>query len=144
LSKAAIPVFYPTFVQVMKRIVTLLLLFLYTASIAGIGIKAFYCCDKLQSVTASFLPDAKTACGKGDSKTGCCNTKYKFFKVKDSHESFTAVDVPLQPFTTTAFIYPPQPTVNLGIRHFQVFTRSNAPPGISKLPAYIVNCVYRI
>lgn len=129
----------------MRKIATLLLLFLYTTSITGFGVKTFYCCNKLRSVSATFLLDARSEYAKEKSHPGCCDTKYTFFKVRDNHQSAGEVHAPLKPDIAAQLFYISyRSAVSLLNSSERVLHRSNAPPVVSNRPSYIINCVYRI
>ena len=128
----------------MKKIVAILLLFVYATSIAGIGIKSFYCCNKLKSISPVMLLDKSNANDKSRNEGGCCNTTYSFFKVKDNHKAASGLSAPVQPVFTILFDICSPPVYSSVYGNTQVDHRSNAPPLFNSRPSYIVNCVYRI
>lgn len=128
----------------MKKIVAILLLFVYATSIAGIGLKTFYCCNKLRSISPVMLLDKSNANDKSQNDGGCCNTKYSFFKVKDNHKAAAGLTAPVQPVFNILFDIGNPPVYNSFSGSIQVHHRSNAPPLFDSRPSYIVNCVYRI
>ena len=88
--------------------------------------------------------DAKDKCGKGDSKDGCCNTKYAHFKVKDSHLVSAELATPEKLFidlhTSTSALQ----SVALIAQEVDLINGSHAPPLHTGVPVYILNCVFRI
>ncbi len=50
-------------------------------------------------VSVAIADDAKDKCGKGNTKDGCCKTKYQYFKVKDSHLVTADLTTPEKLFT---------------------------------------------
>jgi len=128
----------------MKKVVAILLLFVYAASIAGFGIKTFYCCSKLRSVSAILLLDRSSGNAADKNDDGCCNTKYSFFKIKDNHKAASALTVPVQPVVDVLFDFPSSPVGSCFYGNIQVAHRSNAPPPFVGRPTYMINCVYRI
>lgn len=82
----------------MKKAAIILLICVYSLATMGFSLKQFYCCGKLKSVTFSLLQEAKDKCGNGDDKTGCCDSKFQFFKVKDNHISADQADFPFKHF----------------------------------------------
>lgn len=70
----------------MKRFLALVIITLYLASSLGITVHVHYCMGKIEGI--SLLQGEKERCGrcgmkKAESKKGCCNDKYKTFKVTD-------------------------------------------------------------
>lgn len=129
----------------MKKAALILLLSLYTLSVAGIGIKQFYCCGKLKSTSISFTREAKEKCKNGDEKSDCCKTKYQTFKVKDSHIAAADISSPAKHFTDVHLITPSFDIITALVTGPVNHTNeSHAPPLHHGVPIYILNCVYRI
>ena len=107
------------------------------------GINRFYCCGKLASVTITYAA-SDDAGAKTVNNKSCCKNELKSFKVKDSH--FNAIPVSLK-FPVAVNI--PYFTV---AAHKLVATLSSAalpynshsPPDRAIVPAYTLNCTYRI
>ncbi len=123
----------------MKKFSLVLLLIIYTLSIFGIGVKAFYCCGRMASVSI-FFSSAK----KENSDKGCCKTKFRYYKVRDSHvqpgETCKHVKSPEYP---VSFGYPAtQPLLSFAGKGY--INNANSPPHKPHTPIYIFNCVYRI
>ena len=127
----------------MKRLTAILLLGFYSISTLGIGIKQFYCCGKLKTVSISFNQEANEKCNKGDKSGGCCKTEIQVLKIKDSH--FASNDVSNPPkfladviqtnFSNQSILFSSVPHVASNNIH--------SPPLIDG-PIYILNCVFRI
>ena len=128
----------------VKRLILILLISIYTSATFGIGVRSFYCCNKLKSTTFVFKPTSTEKCNGKQATGKCCQTKYQFLKVKDTHivsgditslvKHFTESHLYIPSFKATAYI---DQTTNITYR-------SNAPPLHKGLPLYIFHCVYRI
>ena len=128
----------------MKRISLIFLLLIYTLSSFGIGIRQFYCCGKLKSTTISFEQEVKEKCGKGDENGGCCQTKFKSLKVKDSHIAADAISIPFKQFTDLHLFVPSFEVMTLANQPMNVANTSHAPPVLHGISVYILNCNFRI
>ena len=127
----------------MKKFTVILITLLYSISTLGIGLKEFYCCGKLKSVTITLVHEADEKCDKGGKKSGCCKTEHQFLKIKDSHLA------PGDVFTPIKFI----PELNLFITvnelksiystRIDLSNDIHGPPVFDR-PIYLFNCVYRI
>ena len=127
----------------MKRTALILLTAIYLLSCVGIGIDRFYCCGKLASATLTYAASDNTN-NEAAKKDNCCKNEKLSFKVKDSH--FGAVSFSLSrplPAIIQSFISPDKelPAIQL---HTKIVYKGNAPPGYSDIPAYTLNCTYRI
>ena len=128
----------------MKKIALILLICLYTLSSFGIGIRQFYCCGKLKSTTISFEQEVKGKCGKGDENGGCCQTKFKSLKVKDSHIAADAINTPVKHFTDQHLFVPSLEVMVLANEPMDIANTSHAPPVHHGISVYILNCNFRI
>jgi hypothetical protein len=128
----------------MKKFALILLILIYSMSTFGVGLREFYCCGKLASVSITLVDTGKEKCKKGDSKDDCCKSKYQFLQVKDKHFASDHPTLPLKHsielVSTTASIY----AVTLISQEIDVINGSHAPPLIAGVPIYIANCVFRI
>lgn len=107
----------------------------------GFTINQFYCCGKLSSTSLTFIENTKQNC----EKSGCCENESHFVKVRDSHVSSGEVTSPLKQFIDSYSFFPSFD--NITSYHQTLITianRSNAPPLFASVPAYILNCVFRI
>ena len=107
------------------------------------GINRFYCCGKLASVTITYA-SADNAGTKTVNNKSCCKNEIKSFKVKDSH--FNAVPISLKfpasadiPYFTVAQYKLVATLLNAALPY-----NSHAPPDRAIIPAYTLNCTYRI
>lgn len=128
----------------MKKIALILLISVYTLSTFGIGVRQFYCCGKLKSTDITFVQqDVKEKCGKG-SMSGCCKTKFKSLKVKDSHVAADAINTPVKHFTDLHLYTPSFEIAALANEPMTVANTSHAPPLHHGVAVYILHCTYRI
>jgi hypothetical protein len=110
----------------------------------GVGIRQFYCCGKLKSTSITVVQEVKEKCGKSDAMKGCCKTKFKNFKVKDSHVSTEAIPAFTKYFTDLDLFTAPIPQPALANQPLIVANTSHAPPLNHAVPVYIFICTYRI
>ena len=128
----------------MKKIALILLACVYALSSLGIGIKQFYCCGKLKSVTIKLTPDKKESCNKCNGKKGCCDSKYHFFKVRENHLSENAVDIPLISFIDLDLFTSKIQSISIASPQINLINGSHAPPLYTGVALYIYNCVFII
>ena len=128
----------------MKKVVLILLICSYSLATMGFSLKEFYCCGKLKSVTIELTPNRKQTCSKGNEKSDCCDNKYQFFKVKDSHVASKDVNNSLKYFTDLNLFTPTFQKILFSSSKIFVANRSNAPPIHSGVSTYLFNCVFRI
>lgn len=128
----------------MKKAALILLICVYSLATMGFSIKQFYCCGKLKSTTFSLVQEEKHSCGKGNEKSGCCDNKYLFFKVKDNHISAGEVYSPVKHFVDLHLYTPSFQDIYFGSPKPVIAYRSNAPPLRTGVPIYLYNCVFRI
>jgi len=127
----------------VKRSALILLTAIYLISCVGIGINRFYCCGKLASVTLTYGTDDNTN-NQSAKKDNCCKNEKQSFKVKDNHFSVApfSLDHPV-PALNPSFVslYNEKIVTCLSSK---IVYEGNAPPGHSDIPAYTLNCTYRI
>ena len=128
----------------MKKFALILLICIYSLSTVGFSLKEFYCCGKLKSVTVALAQDTKQKCSKGDEKSGCCKTKYQYFKVKDNHRASAHVATALNSFSELHTITPSYQSISIATQEIDVINGNHAPPLYTGVPTYISNCVFRI
>ncbi len=127
----------------MKRTALILLTAIYLLSCVGMEVSRFFCCGKLASVTITYGAPDNTG-NKPAKKNNCCKNEKQSFKVRDSH--FNAASFSL--------IHPAPvliPSFNsldneplIGLVRTKIVYKGNAPPEHSVIPAYTLNCTYRI
>jgi hypothetical protein len=128
----------------MKKVVVILLICIYALATMGFALKEFYCCGKLESINFALLSETKQKCDKGEGD-GCCDNKYKYYKVKDKHISsdkttsgvnhFTELQIQHSSFLDTTTI-PAEKTAMAYCSH--------APPIDEGVSIYLFNCVFKI
>ena len=128
----------------MKKAALILLICIYSLATMGFTLKQFYCCGKLKSTTFSLVQGEQKSCGKGNEKSGCCDNKYQFFKVKDKHITAEGLHSPLKHFVGLHLYTPSFHDISFASQKTIVAYRSNAPPFHISVPIYIYNCVFRI
>ena len=128
----------------MKKATLIFLVCFYAISIFGFGVKQFYCCGRLKSITISLIQDANLKYSKDNEKRGCCHNKYQFFKVKDNHITADQVSS-LVKYSIDLHLYNPALNeISFASQKTLISYRSNAPPLHTHGPLYIYNCVFRI
>ena len=124
----------------VKQLLTILLLFVYSFSSVGATVKAHLCAGKVQ----------KCLCGKGtksksSKKDTCCAEKISFVKKQDLHQSseFQAIKKGLSETTTPAFNFTyTVPAVVVK----DTFIRIHSKKGLlfTGPPIYALDCLYLI
>ena len=127
----------------MKKVSLILLVGIYSLAIMGFSLKQFYCCGKLKSITISLAAHAEKS-GKDNGKSGCCDNKYQFFKVKDNHISADQIINPATYFSDLHDFNPYFPIATFSVEETTIPYSSHAPPLYNGVPVYISNCVFRI
>ena len=126
----------------MKRTALILLTAIYLISCVGMSVNRFYCCGNLTSTTFSY--GASDNSSQSGNKNKCCGHEKQSFKVKDSHVTTASIslDHPLPVIALSFISMVNEPVVST--LHTQIVYKGNAPPGHSDIPAYTLNCTYRI
>lgn len=119
---------------------------IYTTATFGIGVKSFYCCNKLKSTSFSFANASQKTCGMKmmKEKDDCCKTQFKYVKVKDSHVASDYINSPAKVFTDLHFAIPSFVAIVPENRQESIGYAGNAPPLHNGIPLYIFDCIYRI
>ena len=130
--------------KLMKKILLILLICIYASATFGIGVKSFYCCDKLKSVTVAFSAENKENCNNDNTKHSCCKIKFHFFKLTDNYVATGEIESPVNYFAAVHSLLPSLQILSFGPRQLAVSNHSNAPPLHGGTPLYIFNCLYRI
>lgn len=128
----------------MKKAALILLVCIYSLATMGFSLKQFYCCGKLKSTTFSLLQQDKKECGKGNERSGCCDNKYQFFKVKDKYISADEVHSPVKHFVDLHLYTPTLQHISFLSQKTTIAYKGNAPPLATGVPIYIHNCIFRI
>jgi len=128
----------------VKKITLILLISIYAISVSGYGIKGFYCCNSLTSVTISFSESAHSHPLKSSDKSDCCKTKYQYFKVKDNHFAADHIDAPAKLMAEhLVFAVTFQPLLAVSHKANISYT-PNAPPLYNGVSLFVANCAYLI
>ena len=106
----------------------------------GVSLNQFYCCGKLKSLTISLTDYTTRKCNK----SGCCENKYHYVKVKDNHITAGEVSSPAKSFINLHLFTPSFKIIAIDHQLLTVANRSNAPPLYPHVPFYIYNRVFRI
>lgn len=133
----------------MKKVVVLIIAFIYLAEVSGMSVYKHYCMDRLvswgwtkggrhcPSCGMEKEPPEKKLCNR------CCKDEYKIVKLTGDHKTavfnwqpsqFTEAD---KLFYTTG-IFSPLPATAAA------WSNIHAPPLKHKVPFYLFNCVFRI
>jgi len=127
----------------MKRTALILLTAIYLLSCLGIGVNRFYCCGELASVTLTFDASDNTH-KEANKKDNCCRNEKQSFKVKDSHFSVVSFSLGHPIPTIIPSLISANSELSINQLHTKIVYKGNAPPGQSDIPAYTLNCAYRI
>jgi hypothetical protein len=91
--------------QMMKKLLTTLLLLVFLVGVIGLDIRAHYCGDELSALVVNGLPlhspgdDAMPGCGEGDSCPHCKNI-HQLYKISNNYHKATTLQ--LQPTLSLA------------------------------------------
>jgi len=128
----------------VKKIIVILLLSIYSLSTLGLNLKSFYCCGKLKSVSIALSQDVSKKCTKVDTSKDCCQTKYQVVKVKDTHVVADHVNSPVKNCIELNLFSSSFETIHFPVQKNLIEHKTNAPPLIHGVPAFIFNCLFRI
>ena len=127
----------------MKKIVLILLLFVYAFSTMGIGITQFYCCGHLRSTSISFSEFEKGKSSKNQ-VISCCKTTFKILKLQDNYIGSGYIFNSVKSCSAAVLFtscHDKNWSLNL-IPH--LLRQSISPPPHQGVAIYILDCVYRI
>jgi len=128
----------------VKKITLILLINIYALSVLGYGVKGFYCCGNLKSVTFSFTQHAQKSHSTSSDKSNCCKTKYQYFKVKDNHIASDHINSPEKFFTLSNFSIPSFQPIFYANYKIIYANPCNAPPLHKGVAIHISNCTFLI
>lgn len=128
----------------MKKIITIFLLFIYTATAFGIAVNYHYCGGHLSGIKVlNFGSDDGCKCNPADMPKDCCKDKMLYFK-GDNHKSSTVSDIALPgslagdiPLTQATLLLPKE-FRSISVLTFD-FVRQKSPQ-----PLFLLNGVIRI
>ncbi|MBB5635024.1 hypothetical protein HDF26_002249 [Pedobacter cryoconitis] len=131
----------------MKKVLSILLLLIYTTASFGFSVKQFYCCGQLKSVSFTLKQDLNEKCSKGNEGGGCCKNQFHNLKVKDSHVASDEFGSPAKYFSDlhipALITFYQGPSLAI-LEQISIANPTNAPPLHGGVPIYIFNCIYRI
>jgi hypothetical protein len=128
----------------MKKVSLILLITIYSVATVGVCLKKFYCCGNLKSVSVVITDTEKEKCGMGDEKSGCCESRFQWLKVKDDHLAPSDIDLSFKHFTDLHIFTPLWQTAKYELNEEVIINGSHAPPLDAGIPIYISNRVFRI
>jgi len=95
----------------MKKLLSILLIAIYSAATMGMSVQQCFCDGKLITISVC-LTSNNEGCNMSSKKDDCCKTKSSFFKVKDNHlvaliekATFKSFLTAALPITTSANTY---------------------------------------
>jgi hypothetical protein len=133
----------------MKKLFISILSFLYLAASTGATMHMHYCMGRLAD-TGFFEQEGGhcSLCGmekSGDDNNGCCNDKAETVKISIDQKYATASIFHFeQPFTLLEDAFTGFQPQLLAVAAVIVFPVSHAPPRSPQVPAYLMNCHFRI
>ncbi len=113
-------------------------------SVVGYGVKEFYCCNNLKSVTISFSQDSHNHVSNSHDKSDCCKTKYQYFKVKDNHFAADHINAPAKFLAEVPVFYIPCQAFLFVSHKTNIANPCNAPPLYNGVSLVVANCTYLI
>ncbi len=129
----------------MPRLISIVLLFLYTFSVSGITISNHYCGGKLRAIHIMKHDGdfhSKNCCKKGKMDDGCCEDKN--FQLENK-KHYTGSDKNFKVETSHSLIFQPEfciiPFSSDRADNFQANYHS---PPIHSPPVYLLNCIFLI
>lgn len=127
----------------MKRLITFLILIMYSVTTFGVGLQFHYCGNKVSSVQVIFTDEHSCSCGKGEMKPDCCKNEIKFFKVKSAHSKSSTSS-----FLTNQFLLV-LPTIFdvkslISFSEYIHFSLDKPPPNLNQAPIYKRNSSFLI
>ena len=130
----------------MKRLIAFVLMLIYFTVTTGFTVSMHYCMDKLDSAKISFTSeDECSKCGMDISGSdGCCRNEFKVVKLQQDQTQafFTLINFSFSPQLNNTSYYLFDELLQPQKESY--FNHAHAPPLISKLDTYLVNCVFRI
>ncbi len=130
----------------MKKVVAIFFLTIYSFTTVGATVHMHYCMNKL--IGTSFYHSKKNTCencGMHKSATkGCCKDEHKFIKLEREHQqtqSAETLSFLSTPVIVTAVVTYHQAAVSLFTANTSIDT---SPPDIQSQKLYLLNRVFRI
>lgn len=130
---------------VMRRIISIAILLLYTALSVGMVVSTHYCKGKLVAVKVSFGGDGKCSCKGGKMKKSCCSKNTVYLKIGGEQKSVSSFACPNRNFYEQVIVLPPTKSlfcVNLSELAFN--DADIYPPKVVQQPIYLLDRVFLI
>ena len=133
----------------MKRFLFTILAMLYLAASTGATMHMHYCMGRLAD-TGFFEQEGGhcSLCGMEKSSSGdngCCTDQQEIIKISiDQQYSTASIFHFEQPFTLLEMVETGFQPQMLLVSADKVLPASNAPPRSPQVPAYLMNCLFRI
>ncbi len=70
----------------MRKLLAVLMLFIYTLGVSGVGVASYFCCGRLAAVHIGYAFSALPGHGSTDGMQGCCGNTTHFFKIHDAQQ----------------------------------------------------------
>ena len=131
-----------SFAQVVKKILTIVLILVYSLSAFGMSVKYHYCMDRLTSISMDFGVHQDCKCNTSANTEGCCKDKVLCFK-GDNHKVYQILQSnPMEGLQI-------EPPVSLAISLFKDQKEAFYLPGEivqdnSPHPLFLLNRTFRI
>lgn len=131
----------------MKKLVAILMLFIYTLGVSGVGVASYFCCGRLAAVHIGYAVSALPGQGSANGVQGCCGNTTHFYKVHDAQQQSVndiRLNTPLMqtPLASHAFgglLFFLQSSNSLS------FNTLHSPPLLTgAIPLYIQLSIFRI
>jgi hypothetical protein len=133
----------------MKKLLLVLLAFVYLGNSTGFAMHFHYCMDRLTSASILYGAEELQDCGMPDSsemkKDDCCKDEVKITNVSSDQlkaepslklMQVVAISMPLSVYEQSAFLSLPKDAGEYPV--------SNAPPNLQSTPVYLRNCTFII
>lgn len=140
-----------TFTTLMKKVFLTIMAFVYLAAASGMSINFHYCMDKLVDVSMTSQHSEECPACKQENPSSehqlsckCCKDELKQVKVEKDHKAeqtiapkFSFAQIPNTYYANDFSIT--IPTTLIGS-----YNINGPPPQSSKVPTFLINCVFRI
>ena len=136
----------------MKKLLSIVLLFLFLITNSGIAVTAHWCCGELSSI--HFIAADKHRCTCGDNgscdnkamESGCCKDKTTTLNANEKNDVAKAADFELKVTTPDITFIPVNhiEVLSTVIFHNTVSDFYHPPPPNHSVPLYLLDKVFRI
>ena len=128
----------------MKRIATIILLFVFLISQSGLAITVHTCRGKISSFNLFSAGKHGCCCGKKPMKAGCCKDKTTILKIKNDISKVNSLV--FRQILPDHIIIAFSQNCNFSLPKFRVFANSffKPPPFKPKAPIYLLDGVFLI